>query len=114
MSKRIQGFVTEFDKWGRLRCQFPTARIGKDAGNTEMQLRAYQSHHTDGYCPLHDRSFMAKVDKRSCFAYNNLGSRVKNYAELIGHTVEMEVDLLPFAGDGKGWFIKVLSIKCLD
>lgn len=105
----IAGFITDYDKYGRLRVMYPDVRGYVDSLNTSAQLRAFDANHQDGWSPLSYQTFLIKKDKG--FAYNASGDRVTDFTHLVGHSGIFEVELLPFAGDGKGWFIRLHSIR---
>lgn len=109
----IAGFITDYDKYGRLTLEYPAARSGTDTLNTERQLRAFDKGRL-GWSPLQYRTFLAKPDKRTCFAYDAKGVRITDFSKTVAHSAQLEAEFLPFAGDGRGWFIRVLSIKLTD
>jgi hypothetical protein len=116
MSRRIAGFITEWDTWGRFRVTYP--RVRGDAGdkadafNTEAQLQAY-GRGREGWTPAKKKSYLAKPDK-DCFAYSAAGSRITNFADLVQHSAVFEVEFMPFAGGDAGWWIRVASVRLVD
>lgn len=117
MSRRIAGFITEWDAYGRFRVTYPGVRGDADAFNTEAQLAAYGKGHT-GWTPAKKKSYLAKphVKKGSliCFAYDSRGNRVVDFRHLVQHSAVFEVDFVPFAGGDDGWWIRVESIRLTD
>lgn len=108
----IAGFITDFDKWERLRVMYPEQRTGTDTLNTARMLRGFDKKYNDGWSPLSHQTFLIKRDKG--FAYSSKGDRIRDFSLLIAHSAIFEVEFLPFSGDAKGWFIRLHSIRLTD
>jgi hypothetical protein len=100
----------EFDKWKRLRIQFPDIHDGVDSLNTRRILEAQQAKYNEGWSPLSYQSFLAKTNNKT-IAYDWQGNCVKDLSQALGHEAEFEVDILPFVGGARGWFVRVTGIR---
>ena len=107
----IRGRVVEYqDKWKRLRLQFPDFYGETDSLNTRRQLEACGSRYPGGWSPISNQTFLVKLTNLT-FAYDEWGASVTDYNLLVGREIDMDAELLPFAGSGGGWFIRVTGIR---
>jgi len=120
----LVGKIKEYDsKFKRIKLEF-LENDEKDSYNVHKILNCKDEEYAktsnlqikEFWSPNYKSMFICKLDSK-VFCYDQFKTRVKDFSEIVGQKVKLEVTLMNFTNTCKeederfGWFIKVLSIQ---